>query len=415
MSNSRKTVSFYLILLLAFIDVMGVGLVYPMFSSMLYQGNCQILPHDTSDAARGLCLGVLLAMMPLVQFFSSPILGAISDYKGRKKVLIFCLIVGIAGYLFAMIGVHLESFSMLLLSRVFIGISAGSCGVAEASIADSSSQEDKAKNFGLFNMAFGLGFAAGPFLGGKLSNVSFLFLEGYAVPFFFAASLMLLNLGLVLFFFKETFYGKEKLEISIGDGIRNLIKVFKLQNLRVIFTVSFLVCCGWSFFWEFIPVTLIGEYQFTSQDIGNLYGYGALFYALSCGLLIRPIFDRFQTYPVLFYSLIICGVSIGALLFHVNPVWLWIYVPVQQYMMAIFYPASTALVSNETSADIQGEVLGAFQSIQALAFGVSPLIAGALLAISLQMPIIVGAISMLLGAGVLAISLKGKLFSKAYL
>src|SRR5947209_3714833 len=145
---SKKTISLFLIALVGFIDWMGIGLVYPMFASMLFQKDCLLLSPDASDTLRGSCLGILLAAMPITQFFSSPILGMLSDQKGRKKILIPCLTIGVLGYLVALFGVLMESFVLLLFSRIAIGISAGTATVVGASLADISSGEEKAKNFG---------------------------------------------------------------------------------------------------------------------------------------------------------------------------------------------------------------------------------------------------------------------------
>ena len=76
---SNKIFSVFIISFIGFIDFVGIGLVYPMFSSMLYQGDTIFLAHDISDTMRGACLGLLLATMPIVQFFCAPILGILSD------------------------------------------------------------------------------------------------------------------------------------------------------------------------------------------------------------------------------------------------------------------------------------------------------------------------------------------------
>ena len=82
---NQKRIILFLILMNAFLDWMGVGLVYPMFSSMLFHGKCQLIPITASDTTRGFCLGLLLCIAPLTQFVSAPLLGTWSDQKGRKK------------------------------------------------------------------------------------------------------------------------------------------------------------------------------------------------------------------------------------------------------------------------------------------------------------------------------------------
>lgn len=402
---TKKFISLFIVSLVGFIDVMGLGLVYPMFSSMLYQGDCHILADDTSEAVRGACLGILLAAMPITQFFSAPILGMLSDQKGRKRVLAPSLAVGILGYFIAIAAVHMESFGLLLLSRVAIGISAGSQAVVGASLADISSSEEKAKNFAILNMACGLGFAVGPFLGGILSGTDFWFIGGYSLPFLVAGVVTLLNYIMVSYFFEETYVPKAGGKLSLSLGLRNISKAFQLPGLQVVFLAVFFACVGWSFYWEFTPVTWITSYGFTTATIGNYYAFGAAIYALSCGVLIRPIVSRFSNQHVLCYALIGCALSIGMLLFHEHEDWLLLYIPLQQFTIALFWPTAAAVVSNSVNENMQGEILGVLQSVDSLAFAVSPLIAGPLLGISNSMPIIIGSTSMLLAATALGIFL----------
>jgi MFS transporter, DHA1 family, tetracycline resistance protein len=402
---NKKNILLFFISLVGFIDVLGLGLVYPMFASMLFQGDSQILPADASDGFRGTCLGILLATMPTTQFFSAPILGMLSDQKGRRKVLLPALAIGVFGYLIGVIGVSMENFFILLLSRVAIGISAGTAAVVGGALADISSSEDKAKNFGLFNMACGLGFTAGPFIGGMLSGLSFWNIEGYALPFALAGFAILLNLIFAYFFFEETYTPKTGEKLSLSLGLNNIKKAIKIPGLQIVFLAVFLACVGWSFYWEFTPVTWINLYGFDTTTIGNFYAYGAAVFALSSGLLIRPIVNRFPEKNVLCFSLILCGSAIGMLLFHESDVWLWLYIPIQQFAIALFWPTAAVVTSNSVSEDMQGEIMGVLQSVDSLAFSVSPLIAGPLLGISASMPIVIGQSTMFIAALILGIYL----------
>lgn len=399
---SKQTFSLFIIMMIAFIDIMGVGLVYPMFGSMLYQADCKMLPETVSETTRGACLGILLAMMPLTQFFSSPILGMLSDQKGRKAILIPSLMIGVVGYLTAVIAVYFDHLILLVISRIAVGISAGTCSVVSAALADISLPENKAKNFGLLNMAFGLGFTVGPFLGGTLSKIALGgIIKDYSLPFVLAGTVTLINLALVTFFYKDSYVPKKTGKLSLIMGIKNIQKAFQSKGLRTVFLAVFLACVGWSFYWEFTPVTWITQYGFTTDTIGKFYAYGAAFYALCSGLLIRLVVNRFSNQNILFFAMLGCSFGIGMLLFHASDIWLWVYVPVQQFGMALFWPTASAVVSNSVGEDIQGETLGIMHSLDALAFAISPLIAGPLMGLSTSSPIIVGSVGMLIAAAVL--------------
>jgi len=400
-----KNFSLFLVLFVAFLDWMGIGLVYPMFSSMIFHENLQLLPPDTSEAWRGFWLGVLLSAAPIAQFISSPILGAMSDQKGRKPLLKYSLIACALGYLLSAWGIWQMSLSLVLLGRIVVGIGSGSAAVVGAVMADISKPETKAKNFGLLNMAYGFGFMVGPFLGGTLSH------HGYDKPFLFAAAMTVLNLVFLVFVFKETHRTPKSSPLSLMLGITNLKKAIYFPNLRALFLALFLFCCAWSFYWEFIPVTWIKEYGLNASQVGNLYAYAAGIYAISAGILIRPIISRFSAQKVLFFALLGSGFYIYIMLSHMPIAILWFYLPLQQYLISLLFPTATAAISNEVSEEIQGETLGICQSVVSAAFALSPLLSGVFVGLSIDAPVIVGGTGMLLAAGILAIFGKIKIMN----
>lgn len=403
---SKKLLSLFIICFIGFIDLVGVGLVYPMFSSMLYQPDSQFLPSDITDAMRGTYLGILLATMPLTQFFSAPMLGMLSDRYGRKKIIVPSLLMGCLGYLIAVYACSTNSLFFLILSRVAIGISAGTVAVVNASIADISDPEDKAKNFGILNMALGLGFTVGPLLGGVFSGFDLGFVQGFSVVFLGAALMTLVNLLMVVFFLEDQYVPSGSQKCSLLQGIANIKNAYLSRQMRFVYLALFFACVGWSFYWEFAPVTWIIQYNFDAVTIGYCYAYGAAFYALSCGFLIRPIVNRFSSRQVLFYALLGCSFTIGMLLVHTNTLWLWVYIPLQQYSIALFWPTAATFVSNSVNEEQQGEALGVFASVESLAFAVSPLLAGPLLGLSNMMPIVVGSGTVLFAALLLKISVR---------
>lgn len=390
----HKSLSLSIVFLIAFIDWMGVGLVYPMFSSMFFHGEASLLLPESSDMVKGFWLGLLLAMMPLAQFMSSPILGAISDQKGRKPVLVATLIMTLLGYLLSVAAIGSKGLFLLLAGRLIIGIASGNAAVANSVLADLSLPDEKAKYYGLLHMSVGIGFTIGPFLGGKLSEISFL------TPFLFAAALTFINLLLLIFLFSETHRKKSKHFVFSLNGLEQILR---FKNLRYLLLAVFIFRFGWAFYWEFIPVTWLEEYHFSPSQIGNLYAYSAGFYALSCGLLIRPIVSWLKPLYILFIALILTGCCI---LFSLclQPEWIYAYLPFQQYLTAFLFPTTTTIISNWVSEENQGEAMGMYQSIESLAFGLSPLLSGCLIGLNHKMPIVVGGVFMLISALILRIS-----------
>ncbi len=398
--------SFFILLLTNFLDWMSIGLVYPMFSSLIFHQGAYFFPIETSDVVRGTWLGILLASGPLAQFLSAPIVGALSDQNGRKPLLKNTLLIIIAGYLLCAFGVWAESLLLLLVGRLIVGVGTGNAAVVYAAIADISKPEEKAKHFGLASMSSGVGFTLGPFLGGTLSS------WGFATPFLFSSVFSLINLILLIFWFAETHHVKRKVALGLMLGLKNLSKAFRIPTLRVLFLCFFFFCVGWSFYWEFIPVTCIQEYHLTPSQVGDFYAYGAAFYAVSSGLLIRPIVSRFKPLPVLFVALILLALSIFPLLFHSNVDVFWGYIPIQQFLIALIFPTGTTIISNSVKEDSQGEIMGVLQSVDSFAFASSPLFAGAFVGLSAQVPIIASGAFMLLASLILLSSYRKNLFKR---
>jgi DHA1 family tetracycline resistance protein-like MFS transporter len=401
--HDTRKLSLFSLLMVGFIDHMGVGLVYPIFAVLLFDTEAKILPADTSAATRGLLLGLLIALTPLIQFFSSPILGALSDVKGRKKILQFGLVMAISGYMLACVGILADSLVLLLLYRVLVGFSDGTVAVAQAALADLSTEENKARNFSLFSMALGTGFTLGPFFGGKLCDPHVSVWCGYLTPFAFAGVLSLLNLSLVWSKFPETRVIIKEVQFKMLEAFHNLAKAFRWPQMRILFMSTFFYLFGWAFYCEFAPLYLIDRFHFSSSQVGDYYAYTGFWYAISSGVLTAPIIKRFTPEQIFSVSLVGVGAYLYLLLLVDNPMYIWVHIPVLMYFAALIYPVATTLVSNMADQDSQGEVLGVFTSVVAFAVGISPLLAGSYVAGDSTRAVSGGAIAMLLGGAVYVI------------
>ncbi len=407
--NTQKKFSFIFILFLAFVDYMGIGLIYPLFSSMLFDPTISLLPTSATSAQRGLWLGVTLAIMPIVQFFSSPFWGYLSDRKGRKLPLMISIGIGILAYGMAVFGVIVENLYILILSRFLLGIATGNMAVVQAVVADLSTPEKKTSNFGLYNMAMGLGFTLGPFLGGFFSNCPLFNCKGYSLPFWFAMLLTSINFVSIFFGFKETNQILIRRAFSATTGIKNLIKAFEDQGLKVLFITAFIFTFAWSFFFEFMPVFLIGAFSFTPEKIGIFYAVSGAAYALCCGVLIRPIVNRFKSRTVLIFGLVLAGVFIGSFIISLKlPPLLWVLLLPMCYAIALIFPTISATLSHYAPESQQGEVMGIYQSVSSAALGLSPLLSGYIVGLNKLMPIYIGSLGMIFAAIVLAFSLVKK-------
>ncbi|NGX59447.1 MAG: Tetracycline resistance protein, class C [Chlamydiae bacterium] len=376
------------LLLTVLIDSLGFGLVFPIFSPLIINNDGGIFPPEVSLAVRGLVFGLLVGIYCVGQFFGGPVLGALSDRFGRKKVLAGSMWLATLSYLFGGLGLVISSLSILFLARLLAGISAGSFAVAQSVISDISTKENKAKNFGLTGMAFWTGFVIGPFLGGRLAAF------GFTIPFLASAFFCLGNALLILFKFKESLTEKKTTKINIFHGILQIRKAFSMPGLRGIFCVMFVFCLGWGFFTEFSPVFLMRKLHYDVIQIANFYAWVGLWIAISQGIIIRPILKRFAPHSLLRMGLILMALMLPIMLFVTRTASLFLLIPGIALAQAFIFPTAATLVSNQGTKETQGEIMGIHNSVQWAAIALPPLFSGSFVALYPHLPITVGSACM---------------------
>ncbi|MEK6943269.1 MAG: MFS transporter [Nanoarchaeota archaeon] len=385
----KKDFSIFPIFLVVFIDLLGIGVVIPILGP-LFLGN-ELLPDSYSFGTRTMLLGFLIASYSIAQFFGSPILGALSDKYGRKKILFLSLPGTFLGYLLFGVALLQHNLFLLFASRIIGGFAGGNLSIVMSSIADLSDEKSKAKNFGLVGMAFGLGFIFGPFIGGKLADPTLVSWFNYATPLWFASLLALFNMLMVANYFKETSTTRIHTKISMLTGFRNIRKAFTIRNLRVIFIIVFLITLGFNFFTQFFQVLLIEKFSFNQSDIGTLFAFVGIWIAFSQGFLTRVLSKRFSPKQILPFSILLLAISLPLLLIPTKLFYLYAVNAVIAIFAGLTFPNYTAIVSGLGAKDSQGEILGINQSIQALGISIPPIVAGFIVSIHLYLPIIVSA------------------------
>lgn len=380
------------ILMTGFVDSLGIGLVYPIFAALLFDGSSRMVAPDATLAWRGALLGILIALTPLTQFFSSPIMGTFSDIKGRKLALTCGISLGFIGYCLAVVGIWTNALFLLFFYHVLVGVSDGTQAVAQAALADISKEENKARHFSLLNACQGFGFTIGPFLGGNLSHY------GYDVPFLAGGAMSLVNLLLVVWKFPETRRSAPDRVFNFLEGLSTLAAISRWKELRWIFAAGFVLAFGWSFFSEFAPVFLRARFDFSASEMGNFYACCGGWYALSAAFMTAPLLKRIAAERLVTISFLACSASLVAFGLVQEVLHVWIVLPFIMYAMALIYPTASAIISNRTHPDRQGEVLGIYQSLMACAMGVSPLVVGSAVGVYPALAAVGSAAAMFFGA-----------------
>ncbi len=370
-----------------FLELLGVGIIIPIIAPLFLDTEHHLLPDHFSFQQRTILIGLLLSSFSFMQFFGASFLGALSDKYGRKPVLFGSILATAVGYLILGAGIELGMAWMLFAGRMLNGFCAGNLAVIYSSIADISKADAKSRNFGMVGAAFGIGFVIGPFLGGQLADSSLVSWFNYATPFWFAALLGGINLLLIHFRFRETIGQRFNRSLNFTTGIRNLRTAFTNPSLRNIFMVSFLFIFGFTFFTQFIQVYLIEAFDYREADIGQLFAYIGIWIALTQGVIIRPLSKRFAPAQVLNFTLLLLAFAMIALLLPQYSWQLYLVLPFISVFQGLSSPNITATVSNLADPEVQGEILGINQSVNAFAQMLPPLIGGVLVGFDIRMPI----------------------------
>ncbi|MEM4261504.1 MAG: MFS transporter [Candidatus Diapherotrites archaeon] len=372
--------------LVVLIDMIGFGIVIPLFAPMLL-GQNHILP-ELNEQTRSMILGLMIATYPIAQFFGAPIIGGYSDRVGRKKALLITIAGTAIGYIAFAIGVMMNNIPIMLASRILEGFMGGNIAVAYSAIADISEEKNKAKNFGLIGMAFGIGLIIGPFIGGKLADNTITPIFNYSTPFIFAALLSFLNLIIIHYYFKETIKEKVNKPINALTGIINLKKAFEIKSLRTILIIAFLLSFGFSFFAQFSQVYWVKKFQMTEAQIGDIFAWTGLWIAITQGIINRKISTKFKPIKVLSFSPLMLSIALFLLLIPNEAQTIYLITPLVAIFQGLTYPNQTALISSMAGKESQGEILGITQSIASISFIIPPIISGIITTYNYSAPII---------------------------
>lgn len=397
-STNKKIL--WTIFLTILIDMLGIGILIPVFPMLVVPSSpFRVTPESWSAAEGFIMLGWLMTSFPLAQFFCAPILGQLADRYGRRRVLALSISGTAMSYVLFAVGVLTKNIPLMFIARALDGASGGNISVAQAVIGDISSPQSRAKNFGLIGMAFGLGFIIGPFIGGKLSDTGLVSWFDVATPFWFAAALSITNVLLVLKFLPETLKVRSDKRIDITRPIQNVVKAFSSTGLKNIIPATFLFNAGFTFYTTFWGVILADQFGFTQGHIGNYFAYIGIMIILAQGVLVRRLSGKIADYKVLRYSLFGTGLCLLAYYFipvtHEN--WIYYIPPFMAASNALTFAFSAALITRVTPTNIRGEAMGISSSANALAQAIPAILAGYMASHHPRLPILVGSLCIFAG------------------
>ena len=347
-----------LIFITMMIDMMGVGLLVPIFPELIRR-------FSADPAFISTWFGYFIASYAFMQFSASPILGALSDRFGRRPILLLSLIGAGLDYL---IMAFAPSLLVLFIGRIVSGITGASLTVANSYIADISTDENRAANFGLLGAAFGIGFIIGPLVGGVLGHFNPI------LPFIAAAALNLGNAALGWFFLPE----------SLPPALRRPVQLRALNPLRMvgaalkpspilllvlIFAVLHLATNVHPSNWTLYTQTKFG---WTALDVGLSFASFGLIYAVSQVWLTRYLVPKIGERRALLVGLALTAAEL--LLFAAaTQGWMMYVIMLVCCAGGLGLPCLQSLIAGTVPPSQQGELQGSLTAISSLCAVIAPL------------------------------------------
>lgn len=358
MKKSKKQAAVGFIFITVLLDVIGWGIIIPVVPNLIKE----LINGDISEAAK--YGGWLTFAYAITQFIFAPVIGNLSDKYGRRPVLLISLFGFSLDFLLL---AYAPTIIWLFIGRILSGITGASFTTASAYIADVSTNENRAKNFGLMGAAFGLGFIIGPVLGGLLGQF------GTRVPFIAAAILCMLNFLYGYFILPESL-DKDKrrpFEFKRANPIGAFLHLKKYPNLIGLVLAIFILYVGshavqsnWNYFTMY-------KFNWDEKMVGISLGIIGLFVGIVQGGLIRWINPKIGNVKSIYFGLALY--TIGMFLFaFATESWMMFVFLIPYCLGGIAGPALQAVVSEQVDPSEQGEIQGTLTSLMSASSIVGP-------------------------------------------
>ena len=343
------------------LDILGLGLIIPVLPKLI-----ESFTNNNVESASTV-YGIMIAVYALMQFIFAPILGSLSDQYGRRPVILISLLGSGLDYLLLAFA---PSLSWLFVGRVISGVTAANITTASAYIVDVSAPEDRAKNFGILGVAFGLGFIIGPAIGGLLGDVKL------HLPFLVVAGITLLNWLYGYFVLPESLKPENRRPFSwrranpIGSlsGLGRYPIVLALVSTIVLASMAQnALQSTWVLYTDF-------RYNWGPRDVGLSLAVVGLSAAIVQGGLIGKIVDFLGERKALLTGLSISVVSF-ILYGLASAGWMLYVIPFLGAFGSISGPSAQSIITQNVADNEQSAIQGALTSLNSLTGVIAPLIA----------------------------------------
>jgi len=381
--------------LIVFIDLVGFGIVIPLLP--FYGEHFQAGPF---------VVALMMASYSLGQFIAAPIWGKLSDKVGRRPVLIISL----CGAVICYIGLGFAStLWMLFAARIFGGLMAGNIATAFAYIADITTPENRAKGMGMVGAAFGLGFIAGPAIGGILAGSDPLTAD-YQTPAFAAAGLSFIAMILTIVRLKESLSDDVRAKLAAKPKAGRLAQFKEAMGrpgIGLLVALSFLATFVFAGMETTFAMWSRRQFGWGPEQNGYLFAFIGIIAAIIQGGAIGRLTKRFGEANLIIQGALALALGMILIPFSHSLNLLLLAMVAVAYGFSVINPALNSLISLRTDATGQGQMMGVARSATTMARVIGPAWAGVLFAqLGKEWPYYAGTLVMLVVAALALRSLK---------
>ena len=366
--------------MIVFVDLVGFGIVIPVL--LLHAGE--------SFGASDLQATGLLTAFSICMVIAGPILGRLSDAYGRRPVLIISQIGTFIGFI--VLGLA-NSLFLLYLGRIIDGISGGNITTARAYINDITTEENRARGFGLISAAFGAGFIVGPALGGAAvtfaAGVPSLAPYSQNAPFFVAAVFSLASILGTYFILPESLAPEARQPLGVrlagADGNLGLIGILKMEKMRTILSFTFVTFLAFSLFQASFPIfarrRLFSDVslEMAQRNIGLILTLFGLTNVIMQSFFVGPLVRRFGEQRLIVYATFGRIIAFLGAAITLNAYAFAAFAAPLAIGNALSQPSLQSMISRFAPPKLRGRVMGLFQSTNSLTLVFGPIVAGFLL------------------------------------